>query len=441
MPGRAAASSGICYARNFNGLENYFVLFSSIPLMDINLNGKEPDMKKRISARAADLRKGVTARDVRTDTELTGNSSSVHVADFAVSLFQKSAPGGRNTLVSPLSVLCALAMTANGAGEQTLAQMEQVFGMNIHELNEYLHAYLNSLPSDSKYKLSFANSIWLKDDSALKVEQDFLQANADYYGASVYKAAFDEKTLNNINGWVKDKTDCMIPDIIDSIPPDAVMYLINALAFNAQWADIYEESQISDGTFTTESGEKRDAEMMYGSENRYLEDQNSTGFIKYYADGKYAFAALLPNEGTTVNDFIASLTGETLLNMLENAQNTKVNTAIPKFSHEYSAELSDILKSMGMTYAFDPVNADFFRLGRSEGGNICISRIIHKTYIQVDEKGTMAGAATAVEMEATSAMIEEEIKTVYLNRPFVYMLVDTETNLPFFIGTMMDTAE
>jgi serpin B len=122
--------------------------------MDINLNGKEPDMKKNESpqralpcvnalrvinlpgcqtARAADLMKGVTARDVRTDTELTGNSSSVHVADFAVSLFQKSAPGGRNTLVSPLSVLCALAMTANGAGEQTLAQMEQI-GMKLLSL-------------------------------------------------------------------------------------------------------------------------------------------------------------------------------------------------------------------------------------------------------------------------------------------------------------------
>jgi serpin B len=147
-----------------------------------------------------------------------------------------------------LSVLCALSMTANGAKNDTLSQMEQVFGMNIRDLNDYLLAYLSRLPAGSKYKLSPANSIWFKDTKSLTVNGDFLQLNADYYDASIYKAAFDEKTLKDINSWVEDKTDGMIPNILDRIHPSAVMYLINALAFDAEWANIYEENQIKDAT-------------------------------------------------------------------------------------------------------------------------------------------------------------------------------------------------
>ena len=169
------------------------------------------------TVKAADLMKGIKARDIAPITELSGDGDA-SCASFAVSLFQKIVSDDQNTLVSPLSVLCALAMTANGADSETLRQMEQVFGLTIGVLNNYLHADLSSLPSGSNYKLSIANSIWLKDDKALTVGQDFLQTNADYYGASVYKAAFDEKSLRDINDWVKEKTDGMIPSILDSIP-------------------------------------------------------------------------------------------------------------------------------------------------------------------------------------------------------------------------------
>ena len=177
--------------------------------------------------------------------------------------------------------------------------------------------------------------------------------------------------------------------------------------------------------------------MMYGTEHMYLDDGSATGFLKYYADRKYAFAALLPNDGVSVSDYVASLTGEGLMNTLHNTQNVEVKTAIPKFESEYSVEMSDILKAMGMTDAFDGTKADFTGLGSLDDGNIFIGRVLHKTYIAVDEKGTKAGAATAVEMSGSSAPLEE-LKTVYLDRPFVYMLIDCETNLPIFIGTAMD---
>ncbi len=390
------------------------------------------------AAQAADLMAGVKANKVSEEAELTGGDS-IAIADFAVKLFQNST-SDENTLVSPLSVLCALAMTANGARSETLAQMEDVFGLSVPELNDYLRTYLNTLPSGDKYKVGIANSIWFKDVKTLTVEKDFLQTNADYYGASVYKAPFDEKTLKDINAWVTDKTDGMIEDILDEIPDDAVMYLINALAFDAEWETIYKESQVRDGEFTTEDGETRDVEMMYASEYQYLDDGSAAGFIKYYADRKYAFAALLPNEGVLINDYIASLTGDKLISTFQNAQSVEVNTAIPKFESAYSAEMSGMLKSMGMTDAFDDDRADFTGLGKSEEGNLFISRVIHKTHIAIDEKGTKAGASTAVEIIPQSEPMEEP-KTVNLDRPFVYMLIDCQTNLPLFIGAVTDIGE
>ena len=110
---------------------------------------------------------------------------------------------------------------------------------------------------------------------------------------------------------------------------------------------------------------------------------------------------------------------------------------MPKFSVEYSSLLNDSLKQMGIVDAFDEENADFTALGKSEVGNIYISRVIHKTKIDVDEKGTKAGAVTAVEMETKSIMLEEP-KEVILNRPFFYMIIDTEQNLPLFMGSLMD---
>ena len=229
-----------------------------------------------------------------------------------------------------------------------------------------------------------------------------------------------------------------IPEILDQIPPEAIMYLVNALAFEAEWSEIYEKHQVKDGEFTKEDGTKQDVKFMYGSEGTYFEDEKATGFMKRYKGGKYAFVAMLPNEGVSVSEYIASLTGESLNALLSNPQYGTVHTSMPKFETEHTVEMAEILKGMGMTEAFDMYNADFEGLGTSTAGNIYISRVLHKTFISVGEKGTKAGAATVVEMADDAAAEPQEPKEVYLDRPFVYMLIDCENNIPFFIGTMMD---
>ena len=387
---------------------------------------------------ANDLMKDVPAKAVDVLPDMDAGAAAA--ADFGVRLFKTSIEEGENTLISPLSVLYALAMTANGVDGETLTQMEKVLGMDVDNLNSYMLAYLDLLPETKDYKMSLANSIWFKDDPNFAVEQSFLQTNADYYGAGAYKAAFDEGTRNDINNWVKEHTDGMIPEIIDEIPDEAIMYLVNALAFDAKWADEYEEHQIREGRFTMEDGTRQDVDMMHSEEYTYLEDDLATGFIKYYKDRKYAFVAMLPNEGVSVSQYVDSLTGEHLRELLNNPQDLTVFASIPKFETEYDIEMSEVLQEMGMTDAFDWQVADFSRLGtyNVDGMNICINRVLHKTFISVSEQGTRAGAATAVEMVAEGAMEIVEFKEVVLDRPFVYMLIDCETNLPFFIGTMMN---
>lgn len=384
-----------------------------------------------------DLMQGISANAVMPDPDVAAGTDAA--TDFGVRLVQNSFKNGENLLISPLSVLSALAMTANGANGETKSQMEEVFGLTVDELDAYLRWYVDSLPQGDDYRLNIANSIWFTQDQRFTPRQEFLQRNADYYGADIYSAPFDDTTLNDINRWVENKTDGMIDKILDRIPDEAVMYLVNALAFEAQWNDMYEDHQISTGIFTKEDGETQLVDMMHGQEYRYLEDDMTIGFIKDYKSRSYAFAALLPKEGITIEEYIASLTGERLRALLNNVENTMVLTAMPQFETECSVEMADVLFNMGMKDAFDMYAADFSGLGTSEDGNIFINRVLHKTFISVTEHGTKAGAATIVEMTDGAAMLPEDMKEVYLDRPFVYLLIDCENGLPFFIGVLTDT--
>jgi serpin B len=384
---------------------------------------------------ATNLMKDVTPRDVIIPTY--SYSPDGAITDFALRLFKESNQENQNTLISPLSVLYALAMTSNGAEGETLKQIEDVIGINSDLLNPHLYNFSKNLPQNEKYKLNLANSIWFNEAEHFTANQDFLQTNADYYGADIFKAPFNDRTTKDINNWVSQKTDEMIPEILDNIPPDAVMYLVNALAFEAEWETVYKKEDVKNGKFFKADGTAQTAEFMYSSEYNYLEDKNAKGFIKYYKDGKYAFVALLPNENITLSDYVASLDGASLYSMLKNPQNDFVKAAIPKFETEYSVNMAETLSNMGITDAFDMNKADFKGLGSSTVGNIYINRVLHKTYISVAEKGTKAGAATTVEMFAKMSL-EHSGKEIYLNRPFLYMIIDTTTATPFFIGTMTD---
>ena len=392
-------------------------------------------MKDVIAHENKDTEKGID----RTDTShLTTEEISVKITDFGIRLFQQKFNVKENRSLSPISVLSALSMTANGAKEETLAQMQDTFGLSIEQLNLYFKEYMRHLSQTDTYKLYLANSIWVTTHNRFKVNEDFLQTNADYYQSDIYAAAFDDATCSDINQWVKDKTDGMISDVLDEIPYETVMYLINALAFDAKWEKEYETYQVNDENFTTQAGQKQEVEMMHSEESVYLEDENATGYIKYYKDKKYAFVGLLPKEHLTLEEYVLSLTGESIQRLLNQSQETTVYTGIPKFESEYSIEMKEILTTMGMTDVFDDEKADLSGIGVSDAGKLFINRVLHKTYISVAEQGTKAGAVTIVEVNDCAGVLMEEPKNVILNRPFVYMLIDCETNQPFFIGNVSD---
>ena len=352
---------------------------------------------------------------------------------FAVELFQKSAAESEyeNTLISPLSVMVALAMTANGAEGVTEEEMEKVLGngMSTEDLNAYLYEYVKNLSEEAV----LANSIWFRSGE-IDVKKDFLQTNKDYYDAAVFEAPFDDSTVRDVNRWIEDNTNGMIKKMLEKLDDDTVMLLINALAFEGEWAAKYEKSDVHDHIFTALDGEEQTVDMMFSDEYQYLEDENAVGFIKNYKGGNYAFAALLPDENIAIDEYVSSLTAARLTEIFDHQMGTSVSVGIPQFSYEYDISMNDILKSMGMESAFDS-RANLTDIGISPDGELYVGFVLHKTFIEVDTFGTKAAAATIVGVNTECAPMEPE-KEVILDRPFVYMIIDLDTNLPVFIGTM-----
>ena len=296
----------------------------------------------------------------KAEDDSTETTFGYRYRQFALNLLQQTYEDGKNEMISPLSVLAALTMTENGAKGNTLSQMEQVLsdGTPVGQQGRELSSYMKKLTDTENEHLNIANSIWLKDADTLHVEDDFLSENSKLFDAEIYQAPFDEHTLKDINTWVSQKTEKMIPKILDKIEDNSVMYLINAIAFDAKWQSPYEKEDVEAGTFTSENGTQQTVDMMYSTEAYYLEDDSTTGFIRPYEDG-YSFMALLPKEGISIEDYISHLSAEKLIGLVENVSTDyDVDAAIPKFKSEYSIELKDTLQNMGMTDAFDEEQAD-----------------------------------------------------------------------------------
>ena len=388
------------------------------------------------TVRAIDLMDGVSSNHV--DARPADAAFTDNVADFSIELFKISMEETENSMISPLSVMLALSMAANGARGETLAQMEALLGRDIplEALNEYLYSYVSGLQSEDNSKLHIANSIWFRDyEDILQVEPDFLQRNADYYGAAAYRSAFDAQTLKDINNWVKANTDGMIDEMLSEIKAEHMLFLINAITFDAEWLDMYSEYNISKGDFTDINGVVKSVDLMRSSEYLYINEETATGFIKPYVNGGYSFVALLPKPGISIYEYVESLTGTGFLDMIDRAKGNliKIETFMPKFEYEYEITMNGVLESLGMTNAFDRGLADFRDMAASPVGNLFIGEVLHKTFISVDERGTRAGAATSVNAELLSG----PLATVRLDRPFVFAIIDDATNIPIFMGTLM----
>jgi serpin B len=362
--------------------------------------------------------------------------------DFSIALFRQSVAqeesGVENVLIAPGSVLFAMGMTANGAAENTLTEMQAVMwpGMSQEEVNQDMAILNQELTASQDVSFRLANAIWAKEDteSSFQVKEEFTEINSTYYNADTYLKPFDDSTVNEINDWVNTNTNGMIPTLLEEIPDDVVMYLVNAMAFEGEWKVGYEDYEIlEDRIFTNVLGEEETVTMLNSQEEYYLEDDSVKGFLKYYEGGEYAFFALIPKDGVTLDSYIEAMTGESYRQLYDNRICTDVEVMLPEFTNDYDIELSESLENMGISDAFHET-ADFTRMADYEG-YLYISRVLHKTHIEVDRTGTRAAAVTAVELVNDECVdIEQEYRSVYLDQPFLYGIIDTDTGIPVFLG-------
>jgi len=363
-------------------------------------------------------------------------------ADFGITLLQKQ-KSGENVMISPVSLLYALGMTANGADGKTLSEMEDVLfgGISVDTANGHFLHFTENLPDGTNgVSLDIANSIWFNNkNAAFSVNADFLSKNASYYGAGAFGRDFsDPGSVDAVNQWVSHNTDGMIPKIISQLKPEDIMLLVNTVLFDGKWKETYGENDVRSMNFTAYDGTLMDAEMLCSRENGYFELGKGKGFRRPYAD-RYSFVGILPDADVDVYDYLKDLTGEKLIDALNSEKSAKTLVRIPEFTFDYDTDAGESLKEMGMDRAFSG-SADFSRMGTVDGGNIAIGGVIQKTRIELTRDGTKAAAATVVTMMATSAGPGSYVPPVeiYLDRPFVFAIVDNETNLPLFCGVVTE---
>ena len=366
------------------------------------------------------------------------SSIPIRIADTSVRLLEetlKLADDGQNVLISPDSVLTAVMMAENGAAGSTLPEMETAFGnISVKDYTLYLKKLHQRLKGSSAYTYIPSNSVWYKKND-INLKKQFIQKMKKDFKAQVIGEAFDSGTVNKMNAWVNKHTKGMIPSIIDRLQPDDRVILLNTVFFKGTWEDPYDTTYKR--SFTSADGRSRKVDMLEGSEKAYMKIKGAKGFVKPYEGGNIAFLALLPPKSTAISSYVKKLTGADLINGYKNRKKTDiiVRTRMPEFNYKYELSLKTPLKQMGIKNAFSETKADFSKMSDQD---IHIDDIIHKTHISLTKDGTEAAAVTAVMIKANSILPSQgmTIKTVYLNRPFVYAIIDMKTGIPLFLGVV-----
>ncbi len=341
-----------------------------------------------------------------------------------------------NLMISPLSVSYALGMTYNGAAGTTLDAFRDVLHFNDltnNEVNESYKDLMGQLVTlDDLVEFSIANSIWYRMD--FEVLTDFIDTNREYFDAAVKKADFsDPQTLVDINQWIEDKTNGKIKDMLDYIPADAVMYLINAIYFNAQWKYEFDKEATAAGDFYLAGGSVHTTDFMQVNGNFYYTSNEDFQAVELpYGDSAFSMVVILPSGDNMVADVVNKMDVEQWEAWFENSAMHNVQVEMPKFKYEFKDLFNKPLSDLGLGVAFSPSTADFSRINPAK--DLFISRVIHQTFIDVQEEGTEAAAATIVEMCFTSIEGGGGPLIFRINKPFLYVIKENSTGAIMFMG-------
>jgi len=346
-----------------------------------------------------------------------------------------------NVFISPSSVAFALAMTYNGAAgdtRQAMAEALEVEGVSLEELNAANAALMASLmEAEPGVELSIANSLWAK--AGFEFKADFMAANREFYSAEVTALdLLDPGASKTINGWVSENTKGKIPRIVpDRLDPLTILLIINAIYFKGLWDDPFDEALTKEHPFTLVDGGKKPVQLMSQSgDYPYFEGDGLQAISLPYKDKRVSMIVFLPDEDSSLLELCGKLNAETWETWVSRLNRRTGSIGLPRFRIEYEAGLDSALTALGMGVAFTD-NADF--------GALCddparISEVKHKTFVEVNEEGTEAAAATVVGIVATAAPMHPPFRMV-VDRPFFCAIRDNETGTVLFMGAIVDPAE
>ncbi|MBN1559945.1 serpin family protein [candidate division KSB1 bacterium] len=393
----------------------------------------------------------VCMRDLATEPDeikvraLTQNEKQVNQASevFGLELFRQVVEDekDKNIFISPLSVSMALGMTLNGAAGETRAAMQRTldFGdMSAVEINDAYSSLIKLLTSiDPLVQFEIANSMWAHND--FPVRQDFINTNRTFFDAMISTLDFrSPSALKTINGWVDQKTHSKINKVLDDIPPDAVLYLINAIYFKGTWTFEFKKKETNDETFFVTENERVQAPFMRQTHDSlpYFENDLFQIIDLPYGNKQFSMTIVLPANDKSVNDVVSQLRGENWSTWLGSLRRQKGTIQMPKFKLEYKKSLPGVLSAMGMGIAFSDA-ADFSGINAEK--RTAISDVIHKTFVDVYEEGTEAAAVTAVEISLTSVGPAPGF-FMRVDRPFIFAIREKSSGTILFIGKIVNPA-
>jgi serpin B len=357
---------------------------------------------------------------------------------FGLRLFREivGAAPETNVFISPLSVSMALGMTYNGALGTTEEAMRDVLeygDLTGEEINQSYRDIIDLLSAlDPNVDFSIANSIWCRE--GLPFKEEFLAVNRSYFDAEVRTLDFSSPQAAGImNGWVRDKTNGKIEEIVDDpIGDTTIMFLLNAIYFKGAWTYEFDPEETYDAVFHLPDGSTAPCRMMSKEDTlSYFETAEFQAVDLPYGDGDFSMVVMLPRWKKDVNELVGMMTPENWKVWIESFSDEHLSLYMPKFSLEYEIGLKDVLTTMGMGVAFDPALANLRGLIDPIDGNVWIDKVKHKTFVQVDEVGTEAAAVTSVVVVWESAQ-----PSMIVNKPFVFAVRDRVSDTILFVGVV-----
>lgn len=392
---------------------------------------------------AAGIREPIYPRPASSVTTETNQEILTRsVQQFSDQLFFVETYEEKNVMLSPLSVLLALGMTTNGANGATLSSLLDLLipnGGTLQQFNAANKHYLASITQLNDVELSIANSLWL--NKKMNFDQAFLSKTKDVYHASAKSLDFSARSsLTSINSWVSDATRGTIKTILDSLDPEALMYLINAVYFKGDWKIPFTKESTYKENFFTEDMVISAPFMHQTAHLPYAKALDAQILMMNYTNERFALVAILPSEFTDLGSWLASQKEQggftqRMFAAVESLQSNRMELSLPKFEASYTKSLVDDLKQLGMNDPFDASKADFSLMSESRGKDLVIGEVLHKSFIRVDEKGSEAAAVTSIMMKATSMPYREELQLSF-DRPFFYAIIDKQAKIPLFMGIL-----